>query len=86
MSQTIGRASNNQLIYSMNNVVAKPSRTVAWHSLMLVLVCEGWVPMKTKVSDCCLDLQSVSVPILQELLLLRLSSAKDPSAKKLSRD
>lgn len=85
-SQSIGRANSNQLIYCMNNITVKRSGTIAWYSQKLVLVCQGWVPLKSKVSGCCLDLRLFLMPILQELLLSILSSARDPSAIKLFYD
>lgn len=79
-SQSTGRANNYQIIYCMNNIAAKRSRT--WCSQILMLVCHGWVPLKAKVSDCCLDLHLFLMPILLELFLSILSSARDPSATK----
>lgn len=80
-NQTIGQTI--MLISCMNITAAKGSGITSWYSQMLLVICQGQVPLKTKVKDCCPDLWLFQVPVPQELLLSIFSSARDPSAVKL---
>lgn len=60
--QTIGRTI--MLISYINNTAAKRSGTTSWYSQMLLVICQGQAPLKTKVKDCCPDLWFFQVPVL----------------------
>lgn len=71
------------LISCINNTAAKRSGITSWYSQMLLVICQGQAPLKTKVKNCCPDLWLFQVPMPQELLLSIFSSARDPSVLKL---